>query len=344
MTVQDLWRKRDGSPSARHGQGRRWRVIVAGYPATSHHTKAEAELVNARRIAAGPPAPADTTTVRELLDQWLASKRGLSPRGYSACRVAYRQVLPHWQHHLAVEVTRPQVAGWLADLQSVDLATGGTRPAAGSTRAKALQALKGAMQIAVDHGIIAANPCDHVSPGRQARRAVTTLEPGELAALAEACTGYSALIWLLGTCGLRIGEACALTVGDVDVARSRLVVRSSKTGLPREVPIPGRVLGMLNLDRDPNEPLFAGERGGKVDPHWFRPARFRPAVEEIGRGDVTPHVLRHTAASLAIRAGADVKAVQRMLGHASATMTLDTYGHLWDRGLDDVAARMDGLI
>ena len=56
------------------------------------------------------------------------------------------------------------------------------------------------------------------------------------------------------------------------------------------------------------------------------------------------HDLRHTAASLAIASGADVKAVQRMLGHASATMTLDLYGHLWDRGLDDVADRMDAMM
>ena len=56
------------------------------------------------------------------------------------------------------------------------------------------------------------------------------------------------------------------------------------------------------------------------------------------------HDLRHTAASLAIASGADVKAVQRMLGHASAAMTLDVYAALWDKGLDDVAARMDSQL
>ena len=52
---------------------------------------------------------------------------------------------------------------------------------------------------------------------------------------------------------------------------------------------------------------------------------------------MTPHDLRHTAASLAISAGANVKAVQRMLGHASAAMTLDTYADLFDDDLDYVA-------
>ena len=56
---------------------------------------------------------------------------------------------------------------------------------------------------------------------------------------------------------------------------------------------------------------------------------------------VTPHDLRHTAASLAISAGANVKAVQRMLGHASAAMTLDTYAELFEDDLDSVAVALD---
>ena len=56
---------------------------------------------------------------------------------------------------------------------------------------------------------------------------------------------------------------------------------------------------------------------------------------------ITPHDLRHSAASLAISAGANVKAVQTMLGHASATLTLDTYADLFADDLDAVAAHMD---
>jgi integrase len=55
---------------------------------------------------------------------------------------------------------------------------------------------------------------------------------------------------------------------------------------------------------------------------------------------VTPHDLRHTAASLAISAGANVKAVQRMLGHASAAMTLDVYADLSDDDLEAVATAL----
>jgi integrase len=53
-----------------------------------------------------------------------------------------------------------------------------------------------------------------------------------------------------------------------------------------------------------------------------------------------PHELRHTAATLAIAAGASVKGVQAILGHASATLTLDRYGHLFRDELDAVAERL----
>lgn len=56
---------------------------------------------------------------------------------------------------------------------------------------------------------------------------------------------------------------------------------------------------------------------------------------------LTPHDLRHTTASLAVQAGANVKAVQRMLGHASAAMTLDVYADLFDDDLDTLATRLD---
>jgi integrase len=58
---------------------------------------------------------------------------------------------------------------------------------------------------------------------------------------------------------------------------------------------------------------------------------------------VTAHALRHTAASLAIHAGANVKVVQRMLGHASAAMTLDVYADLFESDLDAVADRLERL-
>ena len=65
------------------------------------------------------------------------------------------------------------------------------------------------------------------------------------------------------------------------------------------------------------------------------------AARSPARRQPTAHALRHTAASLAISAGANVKVVQRMLGHSSAAMTLDVYADLFDTDLDAVAKRMD---
>ena len=73
----------------------------------------------------------------------------------------------------------------------------------------------------------------------------------------------------------------------------------------------------------------------------FRTAFDEAAASAIGVPGLHPHQLRHTAASLAIASGADVKVVQQMLGHASATMTLDTYGHLFEDRLDEVGDAMD---
>lgn len=74
---------------------------------------------------------------------------------------------------------------------------------------------------------------------------------------------------------------------------------------------------------------------------WFAAAVKRAMIEDPSFSRVTPHDLRHTAASLAISSGANVLAVQRMLGHASAAMTLDTHADLLDEDLDNVAAALN---
>ncbi|MBG6060173.1 integrase [Cryobacterium sp. MP_M3] len=74
---------------------------------------------------------------------------------------------------------------------------------------------------------------------------------------------------------------------------------------------------------------------------WFVYALRRAKLADPTFPTLTLHDLRHTAASLAVSAGANVKAVQRMLGHASAAMTLDVYADLFDDDLDAVAVALD---
>lgn len=87
--------------------------------------------------------------------------------------------------------------------------------------------------------------------------------------------------------------------------------------------------------------VFAAPRGGVLRLRNWRRQVFDPATRAVGLDGLTPHDLRHTAASLAIATGANIKAVQRMLGHQSAAMTLDVYSGLFEDDLDRVAQRLN---
>src|SRR5436305_15189991 len=91
----------------------------------------------------------------------------------------------------------------------------------------------------------------------------------------------------------------------------------------------------------PTDLVFTGKRGGVLRNLNFRRDVFDAAATAAGLPGLTPHELRHTAASLAVASGANVKAVQRMLGHASAAMTLDVYADLFDDDLDTVSVALN---
>lgn len=67
---------------------------------------------------------------------------------------------------------------------------------------------------------------------------------------------------------------------------------------------------------------------------------FKRIASGIGRPDARPHDLRHTAATMAISNGADIKSVQTMLGHATAAFTMDVYAHASEKMMDDTASRL----
>ena len=170
------------------------------------------------------------------------------------------------------------------------------------------------------------------------------------------------IILVLSYCGLRWGELAALRVDRVDTmrrkisvaeaaseVRGKLVWGTPKTHQQRSVPIPKfpipkflvEPLDVLKAGKGPKDLIFTGARGGVLRNHNFRCDVFADAAVAVGLEGLTPHELRHTAASLAISSGANMKAVQRMLGHAFAAMTLDVYSGLFDDDLDGLAARLD---
>ena len=212
------------------------------------------------------------------------------------------------------------------------------------------------------------NPCEDLELPRKRRKKHVYLTIDQLLALADASDWRRPIVLTLGLCGLRWGELVGLQVGDVDFKRQRIHVRRSatevnheivvdapKTGEERTVIFP-RLLKPCLEDacdgRRPSDLLFPDRRTGSYlrkthgpcsTSSWFYWAKKRSLGDEIA-DSMTIHDLRHTCASLLVHAGANVKAVQRQLGHKSATMTLDVYADLFDDDLDAVGDAMDGLL
>jgi integrase len=224
--------------------------------------------------------------------------------------------------------------------------------------------LRQVMGAALEDNRIARNPCDGVKLPKRKHADRGYLSHAQVAALADAVERNGTVVKFLAYTGLRWGEMAALRVCDFDMLRrrvnvSRSVTESSglvwstpKTHDRRSVPFPAALadeLSTLMLDKGRDDLVFTDLRGGVLRNSNWRARVFDPAVQACQKADesfptITPHDLRHTAASLAVSAGANVKALQRMLGHAKASMTLDVYADLFDDDLDSVAESLDAAI
>lgn len=293
----------------------------------------------------------------ELADSWLAAQMHLK----RSTRNRYRGVLdvhviPRWGTTPLDRIHFEGVAEWLADMLSGQ-ATGGRKLSPGSVR-KAYVVLSRVLGFAVKARRLAVNPALGVPLPKASPTDHVCLDDMQVEALANAAGAYRVFIQLLAYTGLRWGEASALKVGRVDLAACRahiveayvedngkLYLDTPKNHERRSVPIPRFLVEELKHyveKRGDEELLFTAPQGGPLRARNFRQRFFAPAVTQAGLGHlkVTPHKLRHTAASLAIASGADVNVVQTMLGHKSATLTLDTYGHLFPDRLDEVSKKM----
>ena len=288
-------------------------------------------------------------TVGEWASRWLEGQTHLKPstrEGYAGILRAH--VLPRWGKVKLADVTHSDVQAWVSTL-------GVSRSPATVRRVHRVLALLLAM--AVKDGRLVRNPATGVNLPRVVtgeRRFLTHEQVDTLAAL---CGVYRLVVLFLAYTGVRWGEMAALRVGRLDLLRRRAEIVESVTlvrgvqtwGSPkgherRSVPIPRFLVDELAAHvagKARGELVFPGEKGGALRALVFRRAALDVAAPRIGAAGMHPHELRHTAASLAIASGADVKVVQRMLGHKSATMTLDLYGHLFPDRLDDVADALD---
>ena len=237
-----------------------------------------------------------------------------------------------------------------------------------------------AFSVALKQGIIAVNPCDAAELPKAERKEIRPLTDSEiprfLTAIDDSPMRNAFALCLFA--GLREGECLGLSWKQVDFERGRITVSqqlqrekvkggryyiapSTKSGKPRTVEPPPIAFKYLRAERvkqlenrlkagpiwnNLDDLVFTDEAGGHYAIHTFY-KRFKAIAASIGRPDARPHDLRHTAATVAIASGADIKSVQDLLGHATASFTLNVYAHTSEQMMKDTAARMqsyyDGL-
>lgn len=374
VRVQDLWySKKDGKadlnrPTARKGRGKRYRVTIVdaqGNISNEHFaTKPQAEArqkEQSAKLVTGTYASrsAGRVTFGDVAEQWYSSKeirlKGKTLEGYRSLLDTH--VLPKWKNTAVGDIDWQSIQKWVSALSKTKPSN---RKGEGLSASRVLQAYHVFRQVlgyAVRSRMLSANPATDVDLPRKPQSDQRFLTSQQVDELAGECGDHDALVLVLAYCGLRWGEVTALKRRDVDFDRARIDVKASveyvnkvyklgptKTHETRSVPIPPPVLNVLRERIEsaaPDRLVFPGENG-YLKNYEFRKA-FDPAAIRAGVGGLVPHELRHTCASLAISVGGNIKAVQRLLGHATATMTLDKYGHLYPDEMDDVAQQMGAL-
>lgn len=284
---------------------------------------------------------------------WMRDRsRVVKPSTYRSLESAWRNhVAPKWSLRPIGSIRHSEVQTWVSLMATTQSPTNVLRSHG---------ILAGIFDSAVKDRRLSANPARGVALPRKTRRAKAYLTHVQVELLAES-SAEATMIRFLAYTGLRWGEATGLRVRNVDLTRGRalvtenavavsreIVIGTPKTHHNRSVPVPPFLLDALAEvvnDRQGAEFVFGRGDSPMRRPNsehgWFASAVARARAVDPAFPRVTPHELRHTAASLAISAGANVKAVQRMLGHASAAMTLDTYSDLFDDDLDAVSAALD---
>ena len=310
--------------------------------------KARGEFVDAR---------ASRSTISALGGEWLANQHHLKPSSLRPVEIAWRlHVEPKWGSRRVGEIRHSEVQSWLTAFTK-----GSGKPRSATTVLRAYGVLAGILDTAVKDRRIPSNPARGVNLPRKLKGKHKYLTHAQVELLADNAKKQRTLVLFLAYTGLRWGEATALRVRDVDLDRRRVDVHENavevsgtihvgtpKTGEARSVPFPpflSPLLSAITENKSSDQLVFGDGLTYLHQPDrrrgWYVGAIARSQSADPDFPRVTIHDLRHTAASLAISAGANVKAVQRMLGHSSAAMTLDTYADLFDDDLDAVAIALD---
>ncbi len=318
-------------------------------------------------------------TVGEYLDRWLADsvKGAVKETTYANYAYVARKHLSPAIGHVKLKSLAPsRLRGLYGDKARTGLSA--------ATVKKLHVVLRKALAQAVSDGLIPRNVADAVKPPHPSApgEEIRPLDPGECAVFLEAASGerLEALYVLAVHCGLREGELLALRWDDVnlDSAKPALLVRrtltrgedgrgwvvgaSTKSGKGRRVRLTPRATAALKdhrkrqleermlakpgrgLWRDSNL-VFPTEAGSLFNPSNLRNRSFKRIKARSGvRDDLRFHDLRHTCATLLLGEGVNAKVVSEMLGHASITITLNTYSHVLPDMQDSAADAMEAAL
>ena len=309
---------------------------------------------------------------KDVADMWLRSKNNVSEgvRARYECELRV-YVNPRWANVPIGSITLDDISRWVSDLSTGDYPVElhwrkRPRPLSPRTVKSIVRVVfAGVLDYAVKVRYLMDNPARDVEIPKPEYHDLVFLDIHEIEQLADAAETVgrpvdALIIRFQSYVGTRINEAFALQVGDVDLPNRKIRIRRSwknsatiqrlgppKSGKPRTVAIPKFLVKPLR-EQMKGQPetayVFRAMKGGHVNDHNWRRKVWRPAVELAGLKDMeglTPHTLRHSYAAIAIRAGADVKILQRQMGHTSASLTLDVYGFLFPERLEQVANAID---
>ena len=302
-------------------------------------------------------------TVGAYAQEWLRGKVKLKESTRTTYDALLRShIAPTWASVPLAGVRHEDVSAWVQRLHGSGLSASRTR--------QAHIVLAQVLDLAVKARRIPANPARGVElpslPG-QADRPMRALDERQVWALADAAGDDGRLsVLVLGWCGLRFGELAGLRVRHFDVLRrelrvetalseigGRLVEASPKTRASvRTVPAPEWLVAELEPlleGKGPDDHLLTSPEGAPLRIGNWRRRVFDPALKAAGmacadgREVVRPHDLRHTCASLHIKAGTPPKVLSAVLGHASVSITLDRYGHLYPGDVHQYVDRLGEL-
>ncbi|WP_324188669.1 tyrosine-type recombinase/integrase [Nocardia flavorosea] len=354
--------------SDRAGKGKRWRARYVDpngvERSRSFDTKAAAQKFLdgdvTTKVVTGTWVDPDRSGVlfEVVAEKWYTTKKFRKPKTVAGYRSLLDTIiLPRWRSVPLRDIEFEDIQEWVVVLSESGSARFQGRGLSASRVIQSYQVLSQILRFAIKSKRLALNPAEDIDlPSMRSgeRRYLTHVE---VMKLAMASARFRPLVLTLGYTGLRFGEAIALRTSDVLLDQRRIRVSRSATAVPgqgmvetdtknhttRVVPIPGLLakdMESLLAGRRAEAFVFPSHKGGFLTSTEFRWV-FDQAARDVGLAGVVPHGLRHTAASLAISAGGNIKVVQRMLGHKTATLTLDLYGHLFPDDLDAVADGMD---